>query len=350
MIGGIAQPVKVGRNGVARTLGLTEHRSVMRRRRFVGLLGAGLAAAPVVSRAQPRAMPTIGVLVAESAPHPFTEAFRAGLRGLGYVEQRTITIDWRYADALFSRAVALAAELVKREVDLIAAHHTPAVRAAMDVTRTIPIVMAPAGAPLQTGLVKDLARPEGNVTGLSAMEAELGSKRLELLQGAIPRLSRVAILGARSDPFTRPYVDDFQNAAVRVGLTLQPILVDGPVEFDGAFRTMATSGTQAVVIQPLFQSHTRPIIELAARHRIAIMSSYRDTTEAGGLLSYSADHAAYFQRAAIFVDKILKGAKPSALPVEQPTQFEFVVNLKTAKALGLTIPPALLARADHLLQ
>jgi putative ABC transport system substrate-binding protein len=295
-------------------------------------------------------MPTIGVLVAESAPHPFTEAFRAGLRGLGYVEQRTITIDWRYADALFSRAVALAAELVKREVDLIAAHHTPAVRAAMNVTRTIPIVMAPAGAPLQTGLVKDLARPEGNVTGLVGHGGGARQQAAGVATRRDPRLSRVAILGARSDPFTRPYVDDFQNAAVRVGLTLQPILVDGPVEFDAAFRTMATSGTQAVVIQPLFQSHTRPIIELAARHRIAIMSSYRDTTEAGGLLSYSADHAAYFQRAAIFVDKILKGAKPSALPVEQPTQFEFVVNLKTAKALGLTIPPALLARADHLLQ
>jgi putative ABC transport system substrate-binding protein len=182
------------------------------------------------------------------------------------------------------------------------------------------------------------------------MEAELGGKRLELLASIIPGLRNVAVLGAKTDPFTQPYVADFQNAAARVGLQLKPVLVDGPREFDGAFAEMSNTGAQAVVIQPLFQPHTGKILELAARHHLAVMSSYRDTTQAGGLISYSADHAAYFKRAAIFVDKILKGAKPADLPVEQPTNFELVINMKTAKALGLTIPETLLLRADKVIE
>jgi putative ABC transport system substrate-binding protein len=269
---------------------------------------------------------------------------------LGYVEGRNIAIEWRYADALFSRAVELATELVQLPVNVIVAHHTPAVKAAMTVTSSIPIVMSPAGAPLQTGLVKSLARPGGNVTGLSSMEAELGGKRLELLQNIIPKLTRVAVLGARTDPFTGPYVDDFRRAATRLGLQVQPVLVDGPGEFTGAFSEMAATAAQAVVIQPLFQPYTKSIVEIAAKYRLAVMSSYRDTTEAGGLISYSADHAAYFQRAALFVDRILKGAKPADLPVEQPTKFELVINAKTAKALGLTIPSSLRLLADQVIE
>jgi ABC-type uncharacterized transport system substrate-binding protein len=323
----------------------------MNRRAFLTGLSGSLLAAPLAASGQPRAkMPHVGVLVAGSAPHPFTEAFRSGMRELGYVEGRNIAIEWRYANALFSRAVELATELVRLPVDVIAAHHTPAVNASMNVTSSIPIVMSPAGAPLQAGLIKSLARPGGNVTGLSSMEAELGSKRLELLRSVIPGLARIAVLGAKSDPFTRPYVQDFQSAATLTGLQLQPVLVDGPHEFDGAFAEINASGRRAVAIQPLFQPHTGKIVELGAKHRLAIMSSYRDTTQAGGLISYSADHAAYFQRAAIFVDKILKGDKPADLPVEQPTKFELVINLKTAKALGLTIPPSVQARADGVIQ
>ncbi len=295
-------------------------------------------------------MARVGVLVAESAPHPFTEAFRIGMRELGYVEGRTVAIEWRYADALFPRAVALATELVRLGVDVIAAHHTPAVKAAMSATRTIPIIMAPAGAPLQTGLVKNLARPGGNVTGLSSMEAELGSKRLELLGAIIPDLRRVGVLGARTDPFTSPYVDDFRQAATRLGIELQPVLVDGPAEFDGALDAMRRTGARAVVIQPLFEPDTRRILELADKHRLAVMSSYRATTVAGGLISYSADHAAYFKRAAIFVDRILKGARPAELPIEQPTKFELVVNANSARALGLTIPPSILVQADEVVR
>jgi putative ABC transport system substrate-binding protein len=272
------------------------------------------------------------------------------MRDLGYVEGRNIIIEWRYADALFDRAVELATELLRIPVDVIAAHHTPAVKAAMTVTSTIPIVMSPAGAPLQAGLVKSLARPGGNVTGLSSMEAELGSKRLELLVNMIPGLARVAVLGAKTDPFTKPYVQDFQDAAARSGLQLQPVLVDGPREFVAAFAEMSARHAQAVVIQPLFQPHTSSIVDLALKHRLAVMSSYRSTTQAGGLISYSADHSAYFQRAATFVDKILKGAKPGDLPVEQPTKFELVINVNRAKALGLTVPQSLLARADEVIQ
>ena len=182
------------------------------------------------------------------------------------------------------------------------------------------------------------------------MEAELGTKRLQLLVDTIPGLRRVAVLGARTDPFTRPYVRDFQEAADRIGLQLQPVLVHGPLEFEGAFAEMSKSGAKAVVIQALFQPHTRVVVELAGKHHLAVMSSYGYDTQAGGLISYSADHAAYFKRAAIFVDKILKGAKPGDLPVEQPEKFELVINLKTAKAIGLTIPPTLLARADQVIE
>jgi putative ABC transport system substrate-binding protein len=207
------------------------------RREFITLFGSAVVAWPCAARAQqPGKVAQVGVLVAESAPHPFTEAFRAGMRELGYTEGQNITIHWRYADGLFSRAVELATELVRTRVDVIAAHHTPAVKASMSVTQTIPIVMSPAGAPLETGLVASLAHPGGNVTGLSSMEAELGSKRIDLLREVIPALARVAVLGSKSDPFTRPFVRDIQIAAERAGLQLQPVLVDSPSEFGGALQ------------------------------------------------------------------------------------------------------------------
>jgi putative ABC transport system substrate-binding protein len=323
----------------------------MRRRDFVALLGGVAVAWPFTARAQRSVKRSrVGVLIAESAPHPFTEAFRVGMRELGYSEGQNVLIEWRYADGLFKRAVELATELVGLGVDVIAAHHTPAVKAAMSVSRTIPIVMSPAGAPLETGLVASLARPGGNVTGLSSMEAELGGKRIDLLRELIPALARVAILGSKSDPFTRPFVQDIEIAGERAGVKLQPILVDGPSEFDGAFAAMSAADAQAVMVQPLFSPQTSMIVTLAVKHRLAIMSSYRDITQAGGLVSYSADHTAYFKRAAIFVDKILKGAKPAELPVEQPTKFELVINLKTAKALGLDVPLHLQQRADEVIE
>jgi putative ABC transport system substrate-binding protein len=322
----------------------------MKRRTFLSSLG-GAIAWPVAARGQQLGkIPRVGVLVALSAPHPFTEALRSGLRDLGYSDGQNIAIEWRYADAQFSRAVEHAAEFVRLQVDLIAAYHTPAVRAAMNATKTIPIVMAPAGAPLESGLVNSLARPSGNVTGLSSMEAELGSKRLDLLREAMPGLARVAVLAAKTDPFTGPYVHDLQAGASRMGLHLHPVMVDGPNTFEDGFADISAAGDQAVIIQPTFLPHTAAIVALAAKHRLATLSSYRDTTRAGGLISYSADHVAHFKRAAVFIDKILKGAKPAELPVEQPTSFELVVNLKTAKTLGLNVPPTLLARADEVIE
>jgi putative ABC transport system substrate-binding protein len=255
----------------------------MRRREFIGLLGSAVAAAwsRGVRAQQIGKMPRVGVLVSLSAPHPFSEAFRSEMRDLGYIEGGNIAIEWRYADAQFSKAVQLAAELVQLQVDVIAAYHTPAVKAAMNATKTIPIVMSPAGAPLEMGLVESLARPGGNVTGLSNMEAELGGKRLDLLREAISGLARVGVLAVKTDPFTQPFLRDLQTGAARVGLQLHPVIVDGPGEFEGAFAAMSAAGDQAVIVQPNFLPQTAPIVALAAKHRLPILSSYRDTTRAG---------------------------------------------------------------------
>jgi putative tryptophan/tyrosine transport system substrate-binding protein len=325
----------------------------MKRREFMTRLGA-VSAAPFVWSAGARAQQSkkisrVGALISLSAPHPFSDALRSGMAELGYVESQNIVFDWRYADAQFSKAMELAADLVRHQVDVIAAYHTPAVKAAMNATTTIPIVMAPAGAPLEAGLVKSLARPGGNVTGLSNMEAELGGKRLELLREIIPGLTRVAVIAARTDPFTHPYMQDLQAGATRLVLQLHPVMAEGPADFEEAFGAITAAGGQAVIIQPNFLPHSAAILALAAKHRLATLSSYRDTTRVGGLISYSADHPAHFKRAAIFIDKILKGAKPADLPVEQPTKFELVINLKTAKALGIAVPPALVARADEII-
>jgi putative ABC transport system substrate-binding protein len=323
----------------------------MRRRDVLMLLSAVALGTPGRTFAETiEKLPKIGVLVAESPPHPFPEAFKSGLRDLGYVVGQNIAIEWRYADGQYSRAVEIATELVRLGVDIIVAHHTPAVRAAKNATRTIPIVMAPAGAPLQTGLVENLARPGGNVTGLSAMEAELGGKRLDLLREIIPHLERVAVLGSITDPFTEPFVKDMQAAGARNGIRIQPVLVSGLDEFENAFAAMAQAKAQAVMVQPLFSPYAQVILELGAKHRLPIMTSYREITQAGGMISFSADHSGYFRRTAVFVDRILKGANPADLPVEQPTKFELTINGRAAHDLGLTIPPALLARADEVIE
>lgn len=323
----------------------------MDRRVFVGILTTTLLGAQPRAFSQKR-LPRIGVLVSASPPHPLPDALRRGLKHLGYVENENIAIEWRYTEGRSERAAALATELVRLNVDIIVAHFTPAVRAAVVATQTIPIVMAPAGAPVQSGLVDSLAHPGGNVTGLSAMEAELGGKRLQLLREVIPNLARIAVLASSvsTDPFSRPFVDDMQAAATRAGLRLVPVLVNGPNDFENAFAAMTKAEAQAVVIQGLFDPHRTIILELAAQHRLPIMSGNRETTAAGGLISYSAEFAALYERAAIYVGKILKGAKAADLPVEQPTAFELVINLKTGQTLGLTASPSLLAQADEVIE
>jgi putative ABC transport system substrate-binding protein len=222
----------------------------------------------------------------------------------------------------------------------------------MVATQTIPIVMAPAGAPVQSGFVDSLAHPGGNVTGLSGMDAELGGKRLQLLREIIPNVARVAVLASSvsTDPFSRPFVDDIKAAATIAGIRLVPVLVNGPNDFENAFAAMAKAEAQAVVVQGLFDPHPALILELAAKHRLPVMSGNRETAAAGGLISYSAKFIALYEQAAVYVAKLLKGAKSADLPVEQPTTFEMVVNLRTASALGLTPSPALLAPADEVIE
>jgi putative tryptophan/tyrosine transport system substrate-binding protein len=322
----------------------------MRRRELITLVG-GAAAWPLAARAQQSGkLPNIGVLVSASPPHPFADAFRRGLLTFGYAERQNITIKFLYTDGRGDRAAEFAAELVRSGVDIIVAHFTPAVRAAMGATRTIPIVMAPAGAPLQNGFIGSLARPGGNVTGLSAMDAEIGGKRLQLLRELIPNLACVAVLAATpatDGGYGEIFVDDLQVAAKRAGLRLASTLVDGPNDFERAFAAMSNSDAQAVIIQPLFDPHLAVLLELAAKHRLASMGS-REATAAGGLVSMS-NYLSLYERAAFYVDKILKGAKPADLPVEQPTNFQVTLNMKAAQALGLTVSPSLLAQMDEVI-
>lgn len=317
----------------------------MKRREFIGALTVTLLAESRRAFSQtPANLPRVGVLVSASPPHPFAEAFTRGLRNLGYTDGQNLVLDIRYSEGRSDRAAELAAELVGLKVDVIVAHFTQATKAAIAATRTIPIVMAPAGAPL--------SRPGGNVTGLSAMDAEIGGRRLQLLRELIPNLSCVAVLGtvATTDPYSGPFVEDMRVAAVAAGVRLEPVLVSGPAEFDGAFASMQAEKVQAVVVQPFFDPHRKVLLELAAKHGLGYLSGSRDTTSAGGLVSISANFQDPYERSAVYVDKILKGAKPADLPVSQPTKFVTVINLKTASALGMTISPVLVAQADEVIE
>jgi putative ABC transport system substrate-binding protein len=324
----------------------------MRRREFISLLGGAVAAWPLAARAQqPRKQPRIGVLISASPPHPFADAFRRGLRTLGYTEGQNIAIEFRYTEGRSDRAEEFAEELVRLGVDVIVAHFVPAVIAAMAATRTIPIVMAPHGAPLQLGAIDSLARPGRNVTGLSGMDAEIGGKRVQLLRELIPNLRGIAALAATAttSPYSGPFVEDLRLAATRAGLRLEPILIGGPSELRSAFAAIAKAEAQAVIVQPFFDPHHAIIIELAAKYRLAYMSGSRAATAAGGLVSVAPNYPELYERAAFYVDKILKGAKPADLPVEQPTKFPVELNMKTAQALGLVVSPSLLAQIDEVI-
>jgi putative ABC transport system substrate-binding protein len=291
-------------------------------------------------------------LVSATPPHPFADAVGRGLQRLGYTDGRNIMLEFHYSEGRRERAAEIAADLVRRQADVIVAHLTPAVTAALAATRTIAIVMAPAGAPLQSGFINSLAHPGGNVTGLSNMDAEIGGKRLQLFKELIPNLSRVGVLGTRvaTDPFSTPFIEDLRSAAAQSGLTLVPMLVSGPEEFEAAFETMAKTGVQAVIVQGFFDPYRARLIPLQMKYRLVYMSPSRDTTVAGALVSLSSDYVLLYERAAVYIDKILKGANPGELPVEQPTKFQAVVNLKTARDLGLTISSLLVAQIDEAIE
>ncbi len=319
----------------------------MRRR----LLLATGALAPASAWAQaPERLRKVGVLIDGSAPHLLPDVLRASLTRRGWVEGRTVAFDVRYADGQPSRAAEQAAELAKIEVDIIVAHFTPAVRAAMAATRTVPIIMAPAGAPVETGLVASLSRPGGNVTGVTNMAAELGGRRLQLLKDMIPSLGRVAVLASSHDAFTRPFLGYLEEGARSGGLHLDPVPVAGPADFEAAFARMVEARAGAVIIQGVFNSHRAALIEIASRHRMPTMWFDRQAVLAGGLISLSANTSDIYERAAAMADKVLKGARPADLPVEQPAVFELVINLKTAKVLGLTLPQSVQVQADELIE
>jgi putative tryptophan/tyrosine transport system substrate-binding protein len=324
---------------------------------IVGLLVVLVALAACGARAeaqQPKKVPRIGILwiYSPDIASSFAEAFRQGLRGLGYVEGQNIALEERWAEGRFDRLPSLAAELVRLNVDIIVTASTPAAQAGQQATRSIPIVMTNVSDPVESGLVSSLARPGGNVTGLSLMHPDLSGKRLELLKEIIPKVSRVAVLSNSSNPIIPPLLRETEAAARALGVQLQVVEVRGPTEFDSAFSAMTRDRAGALVVLPdgIFQNERRRIAALAAKSRLPAIYAWREAVDAGGLMAYGASVPDIFRRAAVYVDKILKGTKPADLPVEQPTKFELVINLKAAKQIGLTVPPNVLARADKVIK
>jgi putative tryptophan/tyrosine transport system substrate-binding protein len=329
----------------------------MDRRTFLGGTGAVLLAAPLAAEAQQAAgTPRVGFLSPSSLSDPRTaryfQALVQGLRELGYVEGQNIAIEPRWAEGKYDRLPGLAVELVRLKVTVIVTYGGAATKAVRQATETIPIVMAVVQDAVSTELVSTLARPGGNITGLSSMATELVGKQLEILKEVVPKVSRVALLGNPAQPAHTPQVRQAQGTARALGVGLQLLEARDPSEIDKAFAAITTERTGAVIVLPdsMLLDHRTRIADLAVRRRLPMLSALRVNAEAGGLIAYGPSIFDMFRRSATYVDKILKGAKPADLPVEQPTKFELVINLKTAKALGLTIPPSLLQRADEVIQ
>jgi putative tryptophan/tyrosine transport system substrate-binding protein len=312
-----------------------------------------LATIHLAEAQQPGKVPRIGFLAGPSSSFflPRLNAFRDGLHDLGYFEGKNIVIEYRYAEGKLDRLPDLAAELVRLKVDLIVAASTPGVLAAKKATNTIPIVMQ-TGDPVGTGLVASLARPGGNVTGLTLLAPDLGGKRLELLKEAFPKVSRVAVLWNSTNPAQVPEWKETEGAAQGLGVQLQSVEVRSLKDFDSAFSAITKERAQALLTMPdpLNSSQAKHIVDFATKNRLPAMYAAPEFVDAGGVMSYAPSYTDLWRRLAVFVDKILKGAKPADLPVEQPKKFEFIINLKAAKQMGLTIPPNLLARADKVIK
>ncbi len=327
-----------------------------RRDTIAALLALGAAKWPLASFAQqPGKVWRVGFLALRRIgplDSDFFGEFPRGMRELGYIEGKNLVIEWRSAEGEVERLPKVAAELVRLKVDVIVPAGAQAVRAAQKATITIPIVMGTAGDPVGSGFVKSLARPGGNITGLSDIAGDLGSKLLDLLLGAIPKLSHVAVLVNPDNSSHSPILKSIQAAAPSAGVKIIPVAARTPREIEEAFSVMVQENAKAVIAaaDAIFNQQVRQIVDLAAKHRLPSISGYPQYAEAGGLMNYGPDFADNFRRAATYVDKIFKGAKPGDLPVEQSTRFELAVNLKTAKALGLTIPPAVLLRADRVIE
>jgi putative ABC transport system substrate-binding protein len=319
-------------------------------------LALGLAAAPTLADAQPTKSHRLCVLGADSISSQWGatryNAFLEGLKDFGYVEGRNIVIDFLSADGDYQRFPALAAECVRLKPDIIIAYTTPGSLAAKKATSTIPIVMGPVGDAVGTGIVASLARPGGNITGQTLIASGLSVKRLQLLKEAVPALSRVAVLSHATDPVGAVQVQEMEQAAGQLGLRLLIQRIRTPDDLPGAVNAAAKDGAEGLVttIETIFLIHRVRVIDLAARQRLPAMYPSRDFADSGGLLSYGPKMSSLYRQASVYVDKILKGAKPADLPVQQPTEFELVINLNTARALGLTIPQSLLLRVDQVIE
>ena len=328
----------------------------VQRRYFVIAVGTFLAAPFAAAAQQATNVRRLGYLAADRAANPhLQEAFRQGLRDLGYIEGRNLVIEYRDAEGKLERFPALAAELVALKVDVIVASGTLAALAAKEATRTLPIVFSPAADPVASGLVTSLARPGGNVTGLSLLYSELVGKWLEQLKQAIPRVSRVAVLwqpGAFGERTEKDMLKGAEVAARALAVQLQFVEARGPEHLDRAFSAMTKARADALTVlsSNMFVSERRHLVDLAAKNRLPAMYNVREYVDAGGLMAYGPNLADLYRRAATYVDKILKGARPGDLPVEQPKKFDLVINLKTARQIGLTIPPNVLVRADRVIK
>lgn len=326
----------------------------MRRREFLGVLGGAAAAWPITALAQTKNVYRIGIL--ETLPPTLNvanfNAFKQGLRERGYIEEKNLRIEYRSADGDADRFPSLAAELVRLDVDLIATRGTPAARAAKNATATIPIVMAAIGEPLGMGVIETLARPGGNVTGLSAFVTELSGKRIELMKELLPSISRVAFMQNMGNPVAPPQWDQTKVVAAALGLSTELLDIRNEKDITLAFALAVDRKVNAISvgIDGTTQSRADMIIELSALHKLLTAYPSREFVEAGGLVSYGPSYPNLYFRSAALIDKIFKGAKPGDLPVEQPTKLELVINLKTAKALGIAVPPMLLARADEVIE
>jgi putative ABC transport system substrate-binding protein len=319
----------------------------VRRRTFLAVTGAA-ALSPVWVRSQPQATtPKIAVLLI-GGREPFLGLFHEGLREHGYIAGQNITLVIRSSEGQGGRLPALAKELTELKPDVIVASETPAVAAARQATSTIPIVIAAAGDPVATGLIASLSRPGGNITGLSAATAEIAGKTLELIREIKPQTKRVAVMALAGNLLTKPFLEQIENAAGALAVEIRLAPVRGADDFESAFATMAAEATDALIMQPSVP-YARAI-ELALRHRLPAVSVSRSFAEAGGLLSYAGNLTERYRGAATYVAEILKGRKPADLPVGQPTKFELVINLKTARTLGLEIPARLLARTDEVIE
>jgi putative ABC transport system substrate-binding protein len=327
----------------------------MRRRDLLELIVGTVLASPSVASAQTGApVPRIGYVfsfVPAEGRHLW-EACREGLRELGYVEGSSIRLEPRWAEGRHERLPALVAELVQLNVDAIVAAATPAARAAKAATATIPIVIVAVGEPVKSGLVASLARPGGNITGLSLLTPELSGKRLELLKEVLPRLARVAVLMNPDNPVSAVFLEETRHAAGSLRLELKTVEARNAGETEQAFARLASLRTEALIVfdDPVIWSYRSSIVALAAERRLPAMYGYRDFVDAGGLMSYGPSRPDQYRRTAGYIDRILKGAKPADLPIEQPTRFDLIVNQRTAKALGLELPTSVLLRASEIIE